>query len=72
VLDAAWSPDGKNVATIGLDRTVRVWDVESGRELLELRGHTARIRVVTFSPDGRYLATAGDDGVVFLWEAGQR
>jgi eukaryotic-like serine/threonine-protein kinase len=64
-----FSPDSKRVATASRDKTARVWDVESGRLLLTLSGHTGEINSVAFSPDGRRIATASDDRTLRLWDA---
>jgi WD40 repeat protein/serine/threonine protein kinase/Flp pilus assembly protein TadD len=55
----AFSPDGLRLASAGRDKTVRIWDLESGREFLRLEGHKELVSRVCFSPDGRKLASCG-------------
>jgi WD40 repeat protein len=62
------SPDGRSVAGGVGDRTVRLWDAETGRVLETLRGHSDFVLDVAFSPDGTRLATASYDKTIRIWD----
>ena len=68
VWTVAYSPDAQTLASGGVDRLVRIWDIETGRLLRSLRGHTQDIRVALFTPDGQALATGSDDRTIRLWD----
>ncbi len=69
VLCVAFSPDSRRLATSSEDQTVRLWDAETGQEVLTLHGHTDIVPSVAFSPDGNRLVSAGADGTVQIREA---
>ncbi len=63
----ALSPDGTYLATAIRDRTARVWETATGKELSKIE-HDADVSSVAFSPDGRYLATGGQDKTARVWD----
>lgn len=68
ITSLALSPDGKTLATGGLDRTICLWDLPSGNRREILRGHRDRITCLCISPDGQTLASGSYDRTLKLWE----
>jgi WD40 repeat protein/tRNA A-37 threonylcarbamoyl transferase component Bud32 len=68
LLSVAFSPDGKRLASASRGQTVKVWDAQTGQELLALKGAA---RSVAFSPDGKRLASASNGVRVFDAQTGQ-
>lgn len=74
IYGVAWSPDGTIIATVGYDKSVRIWSVETGELLRSLSGHNGAVYDVDFDPTGKVIATASADETVKLWrvDTGER
>ena len=68
VNSAAWSPDGKFIASASSDGTIRLWDPETGEYRATLEGHNGRVNTAAWSPDGKTIASAGCDGTIRIWD----
>ncbi len=64
----AFSIDGKTLATGGKDMLIKLWDLESGAELPDLKGHKTEVYQLAFNPDGKTLTTSGSDHTVRVWD----
>ncbi len=66
---AEYSPDGRFIVTAAsLDKTARLWDAGTGRELRAFKGHANFVLHASFSEDGTKVVTAGHDATVRIWD----
>ena len=68
-MTVAFSNDGRSVISGSWDKTVRIWEVQSGRERVVLRGHEDAVYSVALSPDGTRALSGSGDKTVRLWDA---
>lgn len=69
VFGLAVSPDGKLIASGGIDKTIKVWDAESCVELMTLSGHKDGVCSLSFRPDGQRIVSSDFDGSIKVWDA---
>jgi WD40 repeat protein len=69
VLSVAYSPDGSQIASGSVDRTIKIWDSSTVTEIRTLIGHTSIVYSVSYSPDGRQIASGGYDNNIKIWDS---
>jgi WD40 repeat protein len=67
VINASFSPDGRQILTASSDKTAKVWDIK-GNLLATLSGHQGSVNNASFSPDGRQILTASSDNTAKVWD----
>ncbi|NCS22947.1 MAG: protein kinase, partial [Microcystis aeruginosa G11-06] len=67
VWSVVYSPDGRYLASGSDDKTIKIWEVATGKELRTLTGHSDWVESVVYSPDGRYLASGSQDKTIKIW-----
>jgi WD40 repeat protein len=68
VLSVALSPDSNYAATGSKDKSAKLWELSTGREVRSFLGHEASVTAIAFSSDGRLLLTGSNDKSIILWD----
>jgi WD40 repeat protein len=70
---AVFSEDGESVITLTLERSIRLWEIATGKELQRWAGELGNMSNIVFAPDGRSALAIGEGKAAGLWrvEAGQ-
>lgn len=65
----AFDPQSRLLASAGgrKDKTIKLWEVATGRQVRTLAGHESEVNSVAFSPDGQQLASASEDDTIRIW-----
>ena len=66
-----FSPDGRYIVSGSRDKTIKLWDSKTGKEVPDFygKGHTSCVDSVCFSPDGRYIVSGSLDKTIKLWDS---
>ncbi len=67
IMAVSFSPDGKIIASASFDKTIKLWQVSTGKLITTLEGHQERLWSLRFSPDGKTLASSSYDSTIKLW-----
>jgi WD40 repeat protein len=68
VTASAVTPDGRRVISASQDRTLKIWDLQSGYALATLEGHTDWVNACAVTPDGRRVVSASHDRTLKTWD----
>ena len=67
VSSVAYSPDGTKIISGSDDKTIKIWDANTGQCLKSLEGHSDYVNSVAFSPDGTKIISGSTDTTVKIW-----
>jgi WD40 repeat protein len=68
IRSVCFSPDGKYVLSSSQDKTNKLWEVATGREIHTFSGGEYELSEAVFSPDGKYIIARNDWGIIKIWE----
>ena len=68
VTSVAIAPDGRTALSGSVDKTLKLWDLASGKELRTFTGHSDVVSSVAIAPDGRTALSGSWDKTLKLWD----
>jgi WD40 repeat protein len=68
VSTVAITPDGKKIVSGSADNTIRVWDLDSGKEIKKLEGYADWVTLLAITPDGKKIVSGSADNTIRVWD----
>lgn len=68
ILDVAYSPNGRFILSSSIDKSAKLWEVNTGKVIKNFEGHLESVGKVAFSPNGQYILTGSLDSTSILWD----
>ena len=68
VYSVAVTADGKRAVSVSRDKTLKVWDLETGRALRTMQGHSSQVNSVAVTADGKRAVSASADTTLKVWD----
>jgi WD40 repeat protein len=68
----SYSRNGRQILSGSRDKTMRLWDLTSGKVLYVFRGHSDAVRAVAAAADGYTFLSAGRDTTILVWEQARK
>ena len=66
----AYSPNGQHIISGSLDKTIQIWDAETGAAVgRPLEGHIRSVTSVAYSPSGRHIVSGSNDNTIRVWDS---
>jgi len=65
----AFSPNNNSILSAGADRTLKLWDLDTGKKLKTFKYHDDEVNCCAFSPDGKYIVSGSQDETLRIWNA---
>ena len=69
VESCAYSPDGARIVSGSRDKTLKIWDAKTGKEITTITGHSDEVSSCAYSPDGAWIVSGSDDNTLKIWDA---
>src|SRR5688572_13041696 len=68
VVTVAISPDSNLLVTGSRDKSIKLWEISTGREIRSLLGHEMTVTCLDFSSDGKFIISGSNDKTIRIWE----